>query len=113
MRKELIAPLTFLVFFLCVVVFIMSSALSMTDNMDDGGGMFKIMFFGVGAFMAIMAIFAMISLIRKRPAASATGSERLIDKNHTGPQADYCPVCHANMGRYDKCPECGFRKEWR
>ena len=112
-RKEVIPALAFLVFFLFMVAFIMNSAFSMTDEMDGDTSMFRIMFFGVGAFMVIVAVLTIFSILRKRPAVSKTVSGRLIDQNRTEPQADYCPVCHANMGRYDKCPECGFREGWR
>jgi len=109
-RKESIPVLAFLVFFLCVLAFIMNSAFSM---MDEDAGLFRIMFFGVGAFMALVVIFAIFSILRKRPAPAEYVPQKLIDHNYDRPQADHCPVCHANMGTSDKCPECGFKKEWK
>ena len=96
--------------FFCIAAYMIYSALTIAGD-TIGDYVVRVMLFGMGAFMMVVVILS-VYIFFKRPVSSEPGPQRLIDQRYTGPQTEYCPLCHANMVNSNKCPECGFRKEW-
>ena len=94
--------------FFCIAAYMVYSALTIRGDMI-GDHIVRVMLFVVGTLMAVAVILAIIFLF-KRPTSPESGPQRLIGQHYTGPQTEYCPVCHANIVNSNKCRNAGSRR---